>query len=56
MVGKTHTGISLNSKILAELDEERGLIPRSRFLQKILEERYHSNKGIVVHKGGNIDE
>ncbi|MCM1986043.1 hypothetical protein [Methanococcoides seepicolus] len=55
MTGITYTGISINTEVLTELDEERGLIPRSRFLQKILEERYYSNNGIAVHKG-DIDE
>jgi len=31
-------GISIDEKILASVDRRRGLIPRSRFIEKIIED------------------
>jgi len=42
-VKKTIIGISLDEKILSKLDEIRGLIPRSRFVAKVLEDNLVSN-------------
>lgn len=42
---KTYTGISIDSSIMKCLDSERGLVPRSRFLEHLLRERYGGVKG-----------
>ena len=33
---RTITGISLDKKLLQDIDQKRGLIPRSRFIEKLL--------------------
>lgn len=35
-VSKSRIGISLDTIVLKEIDNERGLVPRSRYIQKIL--------------------
>jgi len=36
---KRKIGISLDPEIVEKIDEERGLIPRSRYIEKLLRER-----------------
>ena len=36
-------GISLPSEVLLKIDRDRGLIPRSRFLLKLIELAYNTN-------------
>lgn len=38
-------GISIRHELLAKIDEERGDIPRSRFLQLLLEQAYALKEG-----------
>jgi metal-responsive CopG/Arc/MetJ family transcriptional regulator len=33
-------GISFTKELIAKIDKERGDIPRSRFIQRILEKKY----------------
>ena len=44
MQNYTTCGISFSKDILSKIDTERGLIPRSIFLRKILEQTYADNK------------
>jgi hypothetical protein len=37
-------GISLPKEVLIKIDKDRGLIPRSRFLLKLIEIAYNTNK------------
>jgi hypothetical protein len=44
MQNYTTCGISFSKDILTKMDAERGLIPRSIFLRKILEQTYSDNE------------
>ena len=44
----TSVGISFKKDILTKIDSERGLIPRSIFLSKILEQTYAKNDVSVM--------
>ena len=35
-MAKTVVGISIDNELLAKLDQKRGLIPRSRYIEKVL--------------------
>ena len=37
-------GISLPTEVLLRIDKDRGLIPRSRYLLKLIEIAYNSNE------------
>jgi hypothetical protein len=37
-------GISLPEEILLKIDKDRGLIPRSRYLLKLIELAYNTNR------------
>ena len=37
-------GISLPNEVLIKIDKDRGLIPRSRFLLKLIEIAYNTNE------------
>ena len=37
-------GISLPTEVLLRIDKDRGLIPRSRYLLKLIEITYNSNE------------
>ena len=37
-------GISLPNEVLLRIDKDRGLIPRSRFLVKLIELAYNTNE------------
>ena len=38
------SGISIPKRILLKIDKDRGLIPRSRYLLKLIEIAYNSNE------------
>ncbi|MEO9307485.1 MAG: hypothetical protein ABI342_04130 [Nitrososphaera sp.] len=37
-------GVSLDRKIVEKIDSSRGMIPRSRFIEKVLIEHLHTKK------------
>ncbi len=42
---KRNLGVTLEDGIVRKLDDERGLIPRSTYLEKLLKERYQNPGG-----------
>jgi metal-responsive CopG/Arc/MetJ family transcriptional regulator len=48
----TTIGISIPTKLLAKIDGERGDVPRSRFLQRIVEQTY-ARKDDAAHTNTN---
>ena len=52
MSDKTSVGVSLSRDILQRIDAERGDIPRSPFLERLLEQAY-AQKDEVTHTATN---
>lgn len=45
-------GISLEQNIVTEVDARRGMIPRSRFIEKLILEFIHAEYGKMKSEGG----
>ncbi len=37
MINRNPVGVSLDNKVLDALDRKRGLVPRSRYIEKLIE-------------------
>ena len=46
-------GISLPTEVLLRIDKDRGLIPRSRYLLKLIEIAYNTNE---IKSQSNLDD
>jgi hypothetical protein len=46
-------GISLPNEVLLRIDKDRGLVPRSRFLLKLIEIAYNTNE---INHRSNLDD
>ncbi len=49
-INKIATGISFSANLLKKIDIDRGDISRSRFITKLLEEKYHLSKEKIEKK------
>lgn len=54
MQHKIAVGISLPTKLMERIDVDRGDVPRSRYVQRLLEKQY-TLEGKKIVKGGPLD-